>query len=97
MSFFKQIEGDAAILVENGVYKQVDLYSRDGYIFAKLGSGFVRLMADGSTTKHRLRIDYMSFEGELGSDGLGRLVTAGHPRFKALPTDKQTLLLGPRA
>ena len=94
MSFFKQIEGDAAILVENGVYKQVDLYSRDGYLFAKIGSGFVRLMADGSTSKHRLRLDFMSFEGELGSDGLGRLVVAGHPKFKALPTEKQTLLLG---
>ena len=94
MSFFKQIEGDAAILVENGVYKQVDLYSRDGYLFAKVGSGFVRLMADGSTTKHKLRIDFMSFEGELGSDGLGRLVTKDSPKFRALPTERQTLLLG---
>lgn len=32
MSFFKQVEGEAAVLVENGVYKQVDLYTRDGYL-----------------------------------------------------------------
>lgn len=42
MSFFKQVEGEAAILVNNGVFSQVDLYSRDGYLFAKHGSGFVR-------------------------------------------------------
>jgi len=94
MSFFKQIEGDAAILVENGVYKQVDLYSRDGYLFAKVGAGFVRLMADGSTSKHKLRLDFMSFEHRLGTDGLGRLVMAEHPKYKPLPEDKATLLLG---
>ena len=51
MSFFKEIEGDAAIVVENGVYRQVPLFERDGYIYAKIGSGFVRIMADGATTK----------------------------------------------
>ena len=34
MSFFKKVEGDAAVLVANGVFKQVDLYTRDGYVFA---------------------------------------------------------------
>lgn len=92
--FFKQIEGDAAILVENGVYKQVDLYSRNGYLFAKLGSGFVRLMADGSTSKHKLRLDTISYEGNLGSDGLGRLCSGDHPKFKPLPQERQMLLLG---
>lgn len=76
------------------MYKQVDLYSRDGHVFAKVAGGFVRLMADGSTSKHRLRLDFMLFEGALGSDGMGRLVTADHPKFKALPAERQTLLLG---
>lgn len=94
MSFFKQIEGDAAILVSNGVYQQVDLYSRDGYVYAKAGKGFVRLMSDGSTTKARMRIDFMSFEGELGSDSLGRLVTKECSKFRPLLPERQQLLLG---
>lgn len=63
MSFFKQVEGEAAILVNNGVFSQVDLYSRDGYLYAKHGSGFVRLYADGSTSKAKLRLDFMSYGG----------------------------------
>lgn len=94
MSFFQQIEGDAAILVQNGVYKQVDLYSRDGYLFAKTQGGFVRLFSDGSTTHPKLRLDFLSYEGELGTDGLGRLVRSGHPKFKALAPEKQQFLIG---
>lgn len=75
MSFFQQVEGEAAVLVENGVYRQCDIYTRDGYLYAKVGSGFVRLMADGSTTKSRLRLDFMSWTGDLRRDGLGRLCT----------------------
>lgn len=77
MGFFKQIEGEAAVMVEGGVYKQVDLYSRDGYLYAKAGGGFVRLMADGSTTKPRLRLDSLSWSGDLARDSLGRLCQPG--------------------
>lgn len=65
MSFFKEVEGEAAVLVIGGVYSQVPLYTRDGYLYAKYGSGFVRLMADGATTKAKLRLDFMSFDGAL--------------------------------
>lgn len=77
MSFFKQIEGEAAILVSNGVYLQVDLYSRAGYLYAKYGTGFVRLMRDGSTTKAKLRLDTMTWTGSLCADSLGRLCEPG--------------------
>lgn len=75
MSFFQEIEGEAAVLVENGVYKQVPLYSRDGYLYAKIGGGFVRLMADGATTKSKLRLEFMSWTGPLYRDSLGRLAS----------------------
>lgn len=74
MSFFKQAEGEAAILVERGVYKQCDVYLRDGYIYAKTGGGFVKLMADGSTTKARCRLVELSWSSNLFRDGLGRLM-----------------------
>lgn len=94
MSFFKQVEGEAAVLVESGVYKQVDLYTRDGYLYAKSNGGFVRLMADGSTTKAKQRLDFMTFDGPLMRDALGRLGTTDMKGAKALEPAKAQLLLG---
>jgi len=94
MSFFKQVEGEAAILVNNGVYTQVDLYTRDGYLFAKHGSGFVRLMADGSTSKAKLRLDFMSWEGGLHRDSLGRLCSPEKTGAKPLDDGRRQALLG---
>lgn len=76
MSFFKQVEGEAAVLVSDGIYRQVDLYSRDGYLFAKFGAGFVRLKADGSTSKSKLRLEHMSWTGGLFKDTFGNLGTS---------------------
>lgn len=92
--FFKHVEGEAAVLVENGTYKQVDLYTRDGYLYAKVGGGFVRIMADGSTTKAKLRLDFMSFDGALYRDKLGRLCTDTVKDAIALEPAKKQLLLG---
>lgn len=94
MSFSKEIEGEAAILVENGIYKQVPVYSRDGYIYAKVSGGFVRLMADGSTTKSRMRLDFMTSELPLFRDPLGRLCMQGVKGAVALEPAKAQLLLG---
>lgn len=95
MSFFKEIEAEAAVLVENGIYKQVPLYTRDGYVYAKIGGGFVRLMADGATSKAKLRLDFMSFDGALYRDALGRLCTDGAKgTLKALDGDAKMRLIG---
>ncbi len=94
MSFFQEIEGEAAVLVNNGVYQQVPLFTRDGYLYAKVGGGFVRLLADGSTTKAKTRLDFMSWTGPLCRDALGRLCTKDVPAAKALGADAQKLLGG---
>lgn len=94
MSFFQEIEGDAAVLVENGVYKQVPLFSRDGYIYARIGGGYVRLMADGSTTKAKMRLDFMTFNGTICRDPLGRLCTTAVKGAVLLESAKAQMLLG---
>lgn len=94
MAFFKEVEGEAAILISNGVYRQVPVYTRDGYLYAKHGGGFVRLMADGSTTKDKMRLDYMTWEGELRRDTYGRLCTGEVSGSKSLEPERKTLLLG---
>lgn len=62
MGLFQEIEGEAAVLVEGGVYKQVPLFKRNGYLYAKLGSGFVKLYADGSTTKPKCRLETLTWD-----------------------------------
>jgi hypothetical protein len=95
MAFFKEVEGEAAIVVSNGTYKQVPLFTRDGYIYAKVGGGFVRLMSDGSTTKAKMRLDFMTWTaGELRRDEVGRLCTDDVPASRALDDKRQSLLLG---
>lgn len=94
MSFFKQVEGEAAVLVEGGIYKQVDVYTRDGFLYAKVSGGFVRMMADGSTTKAKMRLEFMSFDGALCRDKLGRLCTADVEGSTLLEPAKKQLLLG---
>jgi hypothetical protein len=95
MAFFKQSEGDACIVVSNGVYQQTDVYERDGYLFAKVGGGFIRLMADGSTTKAKTRLEFISFQKDLYRDPLGRLCSGDAPGKKvALDGPGKQKLLG---
>lgn len=94
MGFFKEVEGEAAIVIIGGVFKQVPIYTRDGYLFAKVGGGFVRLFSDGSTTKSKMRLDYMSWEGDLRRDSMGRLCTSSVKGSKPLDIKQSTLLLG---
>lgn len=94
MGFFQHVEGEAAVVVENGVYKQVDLYTRDGYLYAKTKGGFVRLFADGSTTAVKMRLDHMSWDGALFKDPMGKLCTSDVRGARQLEAPKAWLLLG---
>lgn len=97
MGLFQEVEGETAILVNNGVYQQVPVYKRNGFLYAKIGGGFVRLYADGSTTKPKVRIDTLTWENSatLGRDNLGKLCVRSEVRT-SLPvsSDHQTKLLG---
>lgn len=96
MAFFKQVEGAGAVLIVNGVYTQVDVYSRDGFLFAKSGGGFVRLMSDGSTSKAKMRLDFLSVQDdELFATATGKLCFKDAAGAKLLPKERtQQLLIG---
>lgn len=95
MSLFQQIEGDVAVLSQNGVYKQVDVYERDGALYAKHGGGFIRLYADGATSQSKVRLDVLHFEGPLFKDALGRLFCHDKAKgVRALDSNNQQKLLG---
>lgn len=70
---FKPLEGDSAILYQKGVFKQCDLATRNGYLFAKVAGGYVRLYANGSTSRDSMKLDTLAVEGTLHRDRLGRL------------------------
>lgn len=91
--FFKQIEGEAAILASGGVYRQADIFERNGYLFAKQGTGFIRLCADGSTSKPKTRLETLSCDAPLAADRYGRLCRPDVPGSKALPADTSQKLL----
>lgn len=93
MGLFQQIEGDNAVIVESGVYKQADLYVRDGYLYAKAGGGFVRLYADGSTSKAKCRLDVLMFYKSLRADKFGRLCDTSVTGASSLDEAKERRLL----
>lgn len=91
MKLFKEMEGEAAILATNGTYAQVGLYTNNGFIFAKSGSGFVRLMLDGSTSKTNAttRCVFITLPaGAMSSDPLGRLAHRGTEGTKPIAPAK---------
>jgi len=97
MGFFQHLEGHAAIIVENGVFKQTDLYSRDNRLFAKSGSGFIRLMADGSTTKAKARLELLSIETPLYKSALGHLLLGNEANARPLEKPMAIKLVAPAA
>jgi len=50
MNFFSKIDDAYVLLRQNGVYRQADLYRRGSNLFAKTGSGYIRLGISGSTS-----------------------------------------------
>ena len=69
MKLFQAIPEKQGILRHRGVYKQVPLYRRESVVFAKFGSGFVRLCANGGTSKPDVVWDEIETDRHLLSAG----------------------------
>lgn len=92
---FKQIEDASVVLQDKGVYTVHDLYMRtSGELYAKVGAGkFIRLKANGSTSKNSGCIDQLEYEGNLFVDQFGRLAVTGAGKRKELQATAATKLL----
>ena len=90
MGLFQKLETAQAILSVGGVYQQVDLYEWNGGLFAKHGAGYVRLYADGSTSKPKLVIQQLSLDQPLARDPLGKLVSSNYTGVKVTLASKQS-------
>ena len=50
LDLFHIIEDGAVILVRKGIYRQAKVFHRSDWIYAQIGSGFIRLLAHDGTT-----------------------------------------------
>lgn len=75
---FKLIDGEVAVIVEGGVYKEAPLAIRNnGELYVKAKGGFVRLNADGTTSVgSKCRLDTLALDTPLYKDRFGKLCVA---------------------
>lgn len=76
MAYFRELDGDAAILIRRGVFLQCPLYIQGSNVYARYGAGFVRLANDGSTSSPALRVVSILTDLTLVPDTFGRLNVA---------------------
>ena len=93
MSLFKELEGDTAIVAFRGVYKPAPLFIRNGFLFAAISGGYVRLKSDGTTSKDKLYLVHLETEVALHKDNLRRLGNSQIPDAKPLQDDDTERLL----
>ena len=92
---FEELTGDSAVLVKGGVYRPCPLFKRvNGDLFARYGSGYVRLYATGGTSLDGMKIEVMHTEAPLFVDRFGRLCTTAGEGRKALDGPAAQALLG---
>lgn len=77
MPGFTILEGDHAIIVKGGVYKQVPVARRNGHLFCSIAGGFVQLYHDGSTSMPKLRCEELAVSIPVAMTKLGRLIEPG--------------------
>mgnify|MGYP003119046768 CR=1 FL=1 len=75
---FQTLEGELAVTVENGVYREAALAVRNnGELYVKAKGGYLRLYADGSTSGgSKCRLDTLALDADFYTDRLGRLCIA---------------------
>jgi hypothetical protein len=94
MSLFSKLDGDQVVLINDGVWKQADVYVRNGVLFAAMSGGFIRLMHDGATSKPKVRIDALVMDNKLYRGPHGQLGIEPLEGWQPLAKDKKQRLIG---
>lgn len=63
MQYFKPIEDGFAILYRGGVFRQVNLAERDGFVYAAFGSGFIKIHKGGTTSHKDIKCEEFDIPG----------------------------------
>lgn len=92
---FEELSGDQICLVIGGVYVPCPVFQRpNGDLFARYKGGYVRLYANGATSKDRLKVEVLHTERPLFVDKFGRLGLIAGPGREALPHAATLALTG---
>ena len=72
---FKPIEGSAIIIYSRGMYQQTEVFERGGELYAKRGSGYIRLMKTGCTSYGNTKWSDINLPADMGFEftGLGAI------------------------
>lgn len=79
MCFFTQIENSHVLLRKNGIFTEAPLYKYEDILYAKQGSGFVRLKPNQATSVQKLiweTIDLDPSQGKVKFDTFNALIEA---------------------
>lgn len=95
MTGFRKLDGEFAITKQDGVFRQADVYERNGYLFVAHGNGFVQLQSTGGTSSPKVNLDELNMTTPVAMNPTGRLCIEGHPAVseqKPLPDNKHYLI-----
>lgn len=97
---FKKIDDAEAVIVERGVFRPAEAYTRDGAVFVKAKGGFVRVKQDMSTSHPDVKLDAFHYDGPLFLGQFGRIYAepgAGRKKLDLIggTADNPTLLKPP--
>lgn len=71
---FHIVEGENAILQNGGTYLQVEIYARKDELYAKRGSGYIRLKSNNQTSHPKTSWEVITCEYAVAKHG--RLILA---------------------
>ena len=89
---FFEVTGATAILRCRGVFRQCGVFRRGDALYAKHGTGFLRLYATGTSVPH-VTLDELIMDEPTHADTFGRLSVAETP--KPLPQITRTKRIAP--
>lgn len=78
---FHRVDGAHVVLKTKGVFRQLDVYTFRGMLWAKKGGGFVPLYRRGTNSADDVLIEFYLGVGELYEGPLGRLCTVHRAGF----------------
>lgn len=93
---FKKLDGDTAMIRKGGGYRPCDLYEWLGGLYVKMGSEYIRLRANGTTSKDGVTLEHLEYDGPLYADKFSRLAVVhreGYTSLESIPGE--TLKLEP--
>lgn len=83
MPFFESLEG-SVLLIQNGTFTEAKIFTLDDHVFAKKGSGFIRLLKDRRTSANKVFWEQIEID-ETFSFKMGRMVI----RSELVPTKRR--------